>query len=141
MKEQTLGDYLRKRRLELDLTQAEVAKKVKVAQNFVAYLENDQRKPSHDLLKKLAEVLNLPSGRLYVLAHPEMQEMISVEGERIQSKMSPALEDLRRDTDLRRQHAITDQEIDQLASIRARGEIRKKEDYVFLLMSIRQVFK
>lgn len=141
MKEQTLGQYLRKRRLELDLTQSEVAKKVKVAQNFVAYLENDQRKPSHDLLKKLADVLELPSDRLYFLAHPEMHEMVEIAEQGIKSKLPPALEDLRQDGGLRKRHAITDDEIRQLASIRARGEIRKKDDYIFLLMSIRQVFR
>lgn len=137
------GKYIRNRRLELRLTQLEVAKKADVAQNFIAYLENGQRKPSTEMVRKLSEILQLPSDRLYFLAHEEdLQGVIAYDREGgIRRKIPPVLTNLLNDRSLRARHRITEEEVEMLASIRGRGEIRTKEDYVFLLMSIRQVMR
>ena len=142
-KDNTFGNYIRTRRIELGLTQNEVAKGLGVAQNFVTYLEKGQRKPTNETIKKLARILSLPTDRLYLTAHPDLSEILEYdrEGKTIREKLSPALEALQGDRDLCTRHGITDEEISQLATMKLRGEVKRKEDYVFLLMSVRQVLK
>jgi transcriptional regulator with XRE-family HTH domain len=141
---ENFGDTIRKRRLELDKTQQEVAQRIGVAQNFIAYLENNTRKPSVDMVKKLSDELKLPSDKLYFLANrEELKGVVDFSNEegKVNRKISPVLAALAKNRVLRDQYQITDAEIDQLSSIRGRGEISTEQDYVFLLMTIRQVFR
>lgn len=136
------GNYIRQRRIELNLTQAEVAKNLKTSQNFITYLEKDLRKPTDDMLKKLSKILLLPIDQLYTQAHPELSHFLDIKDDgQYQRKVSPILEELKNDNKLRKQYEITNEEINELSSIKLRGEIKTKEDYLFLLMSIRQVMK
>ena len=140
--ENDFGAYIRARRQQLDLSQNDVAKKLKVAQNYVTYLERNQRRPNDELIKKIAEVLSLPVDKLYLSAHPELKEFIELdEKKKHVQKLSPMLEELKNDKELIKRFKITPQEITELASIRLRGEVKSKEDYLFLLSSIRQVMK
>jgi len=134
------GDTIRRRRVERQMTQKDVAQRLKVAQNFVTYLENGQRKPTDEMIKKLAKILSLPNDQLYFEAHPELEAMLG-DDKPMQVQLAPALAELKSDQVLRNQHDITNEEIEQLASIRFRGEIKRKEDYVFLLMSIRRAIE
>lgn len=138
---ENFGHYIRKRRLELGLTQHEIAKKIGVAQNFVTYLEAEQRKPSHEMIKKVAAALSLSSDTLYLIAHPEVAALVNKRREGgLHSQIPFHLAALKNDRELRHKHEISDADIAQLASIRARGEVKSKEDYVFLLLSIRKAF-
>lgn len=138
----TFGQYLKTRRRELGLTQVQVAKKLDVGQNFVAYMENDQRKPSNDVLKRLADCLSLPMDELYLKVHPDVEDIFSNRPQkRERTRFNPLLHKLRYDRTLREKYAITDDDISLLGSIQARGEITRLEDYIFLLMTIRQVFR
>lgn len=139
----TFGQYIKSRRLEMKLTQSEVAKKLNVAQNFITYLEKNRRKPTTSMIKKIADILVLPVDQLYFSAHPEINEMVSLNQKTpISSQQIPlSLLELKEDKELRQKHRITDVEIDELASMRLRSSVKNKEDYVFLLMSIRQVMK
>lgn len=137
------GTYVKKRRVELKKTQDQVAKEVGVSQNFVTYLEKNQRKPSREILKKLSLVLGLPLSKLYFEAYPDIKKIVGFnEKENIfLGRMSPILENLKTDRGTRKKYDITDTEIEQLASLRLKGEVKTKEDYVFLLMTIRQVVR
>lgn len=137
------AEYLRCRRQELDLTQEQVAKKLQVSQNFVAYLEKGERKPTNQMIKKISQVLLLPTDKLYFLANPDVTNMVEFDEVKgvVKQKIPPALEELREDKELRSQNHITNEEIEQLASMRLRGEVRSKEDYLFLLLSIRQILR
>lgn len=139
----TFGQYIKSRRLEMKLTQSEVAKKLNVAQNFITYLEKNRRKPTNSMIKKIADILSLPVDQLYFSAHPEINEMVNLNQKTpVSSQQIPlSLLELKEDKELRQKHRITDLEIDELASMRLRSLIKSKEDYVFLLMSIRQVMK
>lgn len=140
----SFGDYIRDRRIELRLTQQDVARKARVSQNFVAYLENGHRKPSTPMIRKLSEALGLPSDKLYFLARDEeLQGVILFDAKegQLHSDLSPILKALKNDRDLRDRHRISDEDIAMLAAIRGRGDIKTKEDYVFVLMSIRQVMR
>lgn len=139
----TLGEYLRKRRQELELTQKELGTRLGIAPNLITYWEKGQRQPPDSILKNLARLLELPQDTLYLKAHPEFSEFVTLDPRTggLQRRLSPALEALKKDKELRAQQKITDEDITQLASIHMRGEIRAKEDYVFLLMSMRQVIR
>ena len=65
MSPRRLSTTIRKRREELGLTQEQVAKAAKVTKNYVTMLERGKRKsPSLAILKRIADVLDVPVGRL-----------------------------------------------------------------------------
>lgn len=137
MSKNEFGAYLKKRRHELELTQGELAQKLGVAQNYITYLEKGSRNPSLETLKKLARALRSPLEQLHRLANPEVETLYLAS----EATLPPLLLELSRNKKLREMHRIGDEEIEQLAGIRARGEVRKVEDYLLLLMTMRQVFR
>lgn len=60
----SFGEQLRRLRKTLDLTQEMLAKRVGCAVSTVVKFENDQRRPSHAMAARLAEVLEIPAGEL-----------------------------------------------------------------------------
>lgn len=65
MKRQSLADVLRRRRCELDLRQADVARACDLTAVAVCLIENGQRMPDFDRLPRFAEVLGLDLADLY----------------------------------------------------------------------------
>src|SRR5262245_19610699 len=55
----SFGDWLRRRRKALDLTQAELAQRVGCVQGTIKSIEADARRPSKQLAERLAESLEL----------------------------------------------------------------------------------
>ncbi len=64
MVELTLGDLVRKRRIELNLTQAELAEIMNVDSCYISRIETGARKPNLDSLKSFANALNVSSDYL-----------------------------------------------------------------------------
>ncbi len=61
MKQRTLRVMIKKLRQSKGLTQVQLAKRAKVTQAYVAYLEaGEKRNPSLDTLKRLARALGVP---------------------------------------------------------------------------------
>jgi len=56
----SFGYWLRRRRKALDLTQDELARQVGCAVGTIKKLEGDQRRPSRQFAKRLADLLKLP---------------------------------------------------------------------------------
>ena len=135
------GDYIRKKRLELDLTQSEMADKLGISQNFVAYIEKNERNPSKDVIKKLADLFSVPTDKLYLMANPDLEKIFKKNPVNGQLPLPPLLKKLQSDPDLRRKYSIQDEDISMLNSLQPRGQIQRVEDYVFLLMTIRQLFR
>jgi transcriptional regulator with XRE-family HTH domain len=65
------GRVLKQQRIALRLTQRAVAERVGVKPSHIAYLENGSRRPSLELLTRIAKTLGLDEKRLFKLAHPE----------------------------------------------------------------------
>lgn len=61
-----LGDYIRKRRKELKLSQRDLAKLAGVSKTTVVAWENDRFKPQRKL-SELEKALEVPRGMLYIL--------------------------------------------------------------------------
>ena len=57
----SFGTWLRQRRRALDLTQAELARRLGCATVTLQKIERDERRPSKEIAERLAEVLELPS--------------------------------------------------------------------------------
>ena len=59
-----LGDRIRKRRVELNMTQEELGKQIGVTKVAICSYENNTRTPKLDTISKLAVTLNLEIGYL-----------------------------------------------------------------------------
>ena len=64
------GKLLRERRRLLNLTQEELARRIRVSMPFVGHLETGHRRPSEKTIAKLAKVLGLDQQELFLLANP-----------------------------------------------------------------------
>jgi transcriptional regulator with XRE-family HTH domain len=78
----TLGQRIRERRQELQLTVRGFARDINVQPPFVTDIEAGRRRPSAETLAKIAEVLKLPIGELQALdprISPEVKEWMESE--------------------------------------------------------------
>ncbi|MBE7727873.1 MAG: helix-turn-helix transcriptional regulator [Enterocloster citroniae] len=64
-----MGPIFKKYRKDADRTQEEVAETVGITVRFLMALENEERRPSIDILLRLAQTLNIPGD---ALLHPQL---------------------------------------------------------------------
>ncbi len=133
-KERTFGQVIRERRRQLDLTQEEVARRIKTSTPYVGHLESAKRHPSDKIVTRLAEVLGLDRRELFFLANPRAQALLSIEPETAQNS---AWEDFRKNEQLRRIHNITTEEMDMLGRVAMMGEVRSPRDFLYILTTVR----
>ena len=76
-KERSFGQVLRDRRRQLDLTQEEVARRIKTSTPYIGHLESAKRHPSDKIVTRLAEVLGLDRRELFFLANPRAQALLT----------------------------------------------------------------
>src|SRR5215471_12172231 len=81
-RERTFGQVIRERRRQLDLTQEEVARRIKTSTPYVGHLESAKRHPSDKIVTRLAEVLGLDRRELFFLANPRAHALLNPEPER-----------------------------------------------------------
>lgn len=60
-----LGKRIQKRRKELEITQEELAEKVKVSRAYMGFIEQGRNIPSLELLEKIAKALKIPLSNLF----------------------------------------------------------------------------
>ena len=80
IKERNFGQVIRERRRQLDLTQEEVARRIKTSTPYVGHLESGKRHPSDKIVTRLAEVLGLDRRELFFLANPRAQALLTPRG-------------------------------------------------------------
>src|SRR5712671_6842804 len=119
-KERNFGQVIRERRRQLDLTQEEVAHRIKTSTPYVGHLESGKRHPSDKIVTRLAEVLGLDRRELFFLANPRAQELLNPEP---QADAKSAWEDFRKDEQIRRVHNITSDEMEMLERVALLGEV------------------
>jgi DNA-binding XRE family transcriptional regulator len=61
----TLGKRVQKRRKELNLTQEELAEKVKISRAYMGFIEQGRNVPSLELAEKIARALKMPLADLF----------------------------------------------------------------------------
>src|SRR5712692_11028581 len=102
-KERNFGQVIRERRRQLDLTQEEVAHRIKTSTPYVGHLESGKRHPSDKIVTRLAEVLGFDNRELFFLANPHTEALLSVQPERAEGSVS-VWDQFRKNEQLRRIH-------------------------------------
>jgi len=134
-KERNFGQVIRERRRQLDLTQEEVARRIKTSTPYVGHLESAKRHPSDKVLTKLADVLLLDRRELFFLANPQAADLVKNQE---QKDTKSAWSEFRGDTRLRRIHNISEPEMEALSRVALMGDVRSKHDFIYILNTIRQ---
>jgi transcriptional regulator with XRE-family HTH domain len=131
----TLGQVLKERRALLRLTQRELALKLGVKPSHVAYLETDRRRPSLGLLSRMADVLGLPKGSLFALAHPEARSFL---GTPCDAAPRQAWQEFAGNKALLARHQVKPRELEVLSQVNLLGKVSAPGQFVFILNAIRQ---
>jgi transcriptional regulator with XRE-family HTH domain len=135
----TLGQVLKDRRGLLGLTQRELALKLGVKPSHVAYLENNQRRPSLALLSRIADVLGLPKESLFVLAHPEASSLVGTQaGAASRKHGDQAWKEFAGNKALLARHQVQPRELKVLSQVNLLGKITAPRQFMFILNAIRQ---
>ena len=134
LKERSFGHVLRERRRQLDLTQEEVAHRIKTSTPYIGHLESGKRHPSDKIVTRLAEVLGLDRRELFFLANPRAQAILSPEPE---SDATSAWEGFRTNDQLRRIHSISGDEMEMLSRVALLGDVRSPRDFIYILNTVR----
>jgi|SRR5215469_2096319 len=133
-----LGDVIRKRRRQLDLTQEAVAHRVNVSVAYIGHLESGKRHPSDKLIPKLAGALDLDKRELFFLANPATKVFL-VEGSK--PNRHSAWDVFSQDVRVRQLHNITRDEMEILFRVALMGEVRSAQDFLFVLNTIRHALQ
>jgi transcriptional regulator with XRE-family HTH domain len=134
IKERSFGQVIRERRRQLDLTQEEVARRIKTSTPYVGHLESGKRHPSDKVLTRLAEVLGLGRRELFFLANPRAQALLSPETE---SAADSAWDNFKKNEQLRRVHNIAVDEMEILSRVALLGDVRSARDFIYILNTVR----
>ena len=126
------------------MTQEALAEKVGVKPTYIGYLERGKRHASPRIAASLAEHLGLNKSYLFLASNPVIREFLEINEDTYELEHLPlpqSLIDLTNDKELRKQHEITDEEIEKLKKLAFLGEPRDKFDYILLLQMIRRIFE
>jgi transcriptional regulator with XRE-family HTH domain len=137
-KERNFGQVIRDRRRQLELTQQEIARRIKTSTPYVGHLESGKRHPSDRVLRRLAEVLGLDRRELYFLANPQTAELLTTHET---GSRKPAWEEFRRDERIRRAHNITPDEMELLSIVAMIGTVSSSRDFIYILTAVRHVLR
>jgi transcriptional regulator with XRE-family HTH domain len=139
-KEPNFGEVILTRRKELDLTQAELASRIKTSTSYVGYLESGSRHPSNLIVTRLAKVLRLDKRELFFLANPHTEASLSVQPDGPEVYVS-IWDQFRKDKQLRRIHNVSKVEMKMLSQAVVSGcdlwRVRSSRDLILTLNMIR----
>jgi transcriptional regulator with XRE-family HTH domain len=108
------GRLIRERRRLLNLTQEELARRIRVSMPFVGHLETGHRRPSEKTITKLAKVLGLDQQELFLLANPGTRALFRTH---FQDSTGSAWDQFKRNRQLHRAHKISLAEMSMLAPV------------------------
>jgi transcriptional regulator with XRE-family HTH domain len=129
------AQMIRARRRALDLTQAELARRIGTSTPYVGYVEAGKRHPSQMVLGKLAVALHLDLRELFLLANPRVAAIAMPPLN--QGIFGSRWNDFLGDARLRRAYRVTGQEIETLSRVAMMGEVRSPRDFIYVLNVIR----
>lgn len=136
VKELNFGEVIRSRRRELDLTQGEVASRIKTSTPYVGHLESGKRHPSYETVRRLAEVLGLDYRELFFLANPHTQALLAAQPGKAEGSIS-AWDQLRTNEQLRRIHNVSNDEMEMLSRVAVLGEVQSLRELIYILKTVR----
>ena len=129
------GQFIRERRRRLNLTQEEVAGRLRISASHISHLEVGIRHPSRQIVAKLSDALRLNPRDLFLLANPRVDSCIS---ETQKSDGTSTWYAFAEDMSVREIHNITDEEMKTLSLVAKMGEVQDPRDFVFILNAVRQ---
>ena len=132
--ERTFGHIISERRRQLNLTQEEVARRVKTSTPYIGHLESHKRHPSDRVISRLADVLGLDQRELFFLANPRTQALLHPAAA---TPVLSAWEEFKNDEHVRRLHNITFEEMEMLSRVALLGEVHSPRDFVLILNTVR----
>ena len=133
-RERSFGQVIRERRRQLDLTQEEVARRIRTSTPYVGHLESGKRHPSDKIVNRLSEVLGLDSRELFFLANPRAHALLNPAPE---NNSASAWEQFKNNEQLRRIHNISNDEMEMLSRVALLGEVREARDFIYVLNTVR----
>src|SRR5271167_3662078 len=137
-KEPGFAEVICNRRRELDLTQTEVASRIKASTSYVGKLESGKRHPSNLIVTRLAKALRLDRRELFFLANPHTEASLSAQPDGAEVSAS-VWDQFRKDKQRRRIHNVSKAEmkmLSQLVGCNFAG-FRSPRDLIFILNTIR----
>ena len=132
------GNLIRERRRLLNLTQEELARRIRVSMPFVGHLETGHRSPSEKTIAKLAKVLGLDPRELFLLANPSARKLLK---SRPHDSTGSAWDQFKRNQQLHRAHKISLTEMSMLERAALLGDAESPEDFIFILNTVRRLLK
>ena len=135
MVKRKFGQVIRARRRQLELTQQEIAHRIKTSAPYVGHLESGKRNPSDEVLSRLADVLGLDRREMFLLANPQAGKMLKPKESNYKKT---AWEEFHKDESIRRTHNITAAEMNILSTVARMGEVSSPRDFIYILLTIRQ---
>jgi len=131
----TLGQMIRDRRRQLELTQDELARRIRTSTPYIGHIESGKRHPSDEILTRIADVLGFDRRELFFIANPTTRAMLTSKAERTDLS---AWDEFRRDQQLHQLHQINTRELEMLSQVAMMGEVRSSRDFIYILNTIRQ---
>jgi len=133
--ETSFGQMIRDRRRQLELTQEELARRIRTSTPYIGHIESGKRHPSDEILTRMADVLGFDRRELFFVANPTTRAMLSPKP---QPSDGSAWDEFRRDQQLHQLHQINTRELDMLSQVAMMGEVRSSRDFIYILNTIRQ---
>lgn len=130
-----LGQMIRDRRRQLELTQEELAQRIRTSTPYIGHIESGKRHPSDEILTRIADVLGFDRRELFFVANPTTKLMLTPKP---QAAEASAWEEFRNDLQLHQLHQINPRELEMLSQVAMMGDVRSSRDFVYILNTIRQ---
>ena len=70
----SIGKAIQVLRKKCEVTQLDLAKKIGVSQSYLSLIEKDQREPGLELIKNIANALEIPQQLLYLMSCDQIKE-------------------------------------------------------------------
>jgi len=119
----------------LDLTQDEVASRIKISVPYVGHLESGKRHPSDKIISRLAQALGLEYRELFFLANPQAKALLSANP--AEAGEGSVWEAFRTNDHVRRIHNISNGEMEMLSHVALLGELQSARDLIYILNMVR----
>ena len=137
--ETTLGVRLKSYRRNSGLSQAEFARKLGLPQVAISLIEHDRRRPSPTLLRRMADILNVRTDRLFLVSPPDAKLIAGARLGSCASANYAAWRAFTNDHTLLARYNVRPNELRVLANIRIIGRVQYSWEFINILTAIRQV--
>jgi transcriptional regulator with XRE-family HTH domain len=131
----SFGQMIRDRRRQLELTQEELARRIRTSTPYIGHIESGKRHPSDEILTRIADVLGFDRRELFFVANPTTRAMLTP---KLEPSDSSAWDEFRNDQKVHQLHQINTRELEMLSQVAMMGEIRSSRDFIYILNTIRQ---